>query len=164
MTTTLQKAPKSRIAETEMLDVPSVAEALAEVLTDTYRLVLKSHTYHWNVTGPLFYSLHEMTEAQYTDMFAAADVLAERIRALGELALVNLSNLTAGPGRQNPDASLSAEDMAFDLQADHATLAERMRALVLTAEGAGDPVTADLATERAAFHEKAAWMLRATAS
>jgi|GEM_PF-4031691 len=58
MTTTLQKASKSRIAKTDVLDVPSVAEALAEVLTDTYRLVLKSHTYHWNVTGPLFFSIH----------------------------------------------------------------------------------------------------------
>lgn len=105
-----------------------------------------------------------MTEAQYTDMFAAADVLAERSRALGKPALINLAGLTAAPGKQDPNADLSAEDMVRDLLADHDALEQRMRALVLTAEAAGDPVTADLATERAAFHEKAAWMLRATAS
>lgn len=164
MTTTLQKSPKAHVAVTDKLDIPSVTEALAEVLTDTYRLVLKSHTYHWNVTGPLFFSIHEMTEAHYTDMFAAADVLAERSRALGKPAMINLAGLTAAPGGQDPDANLSAEDMVRDLLADHDALAQRVRALVLTAEAAGDPVTADLATERAAFHEKAAWMLRATAS
>ncbi|ASP22522.1 DNA protection during starvation protein [Antarctobacter heliothermus] len=137
---------------------------MAEVLTDTYRLVLKSRTYHWNVTGPLFYSLHEMTKPLYTDMFAAADVLAERIRALGKPALVNLGSLIAGPSERYPDGSLTADDMGRDLRADHATFAQRMRALVLTAEAAGDPVTADLATERAAFREKTAWMLRATAT
>tara|TARA_R100000750_G_scaffold51309_2_gene36301 strand:- start:3622 stop:4047 length:426 start_codon:yes stop_codon:yes gene_type:complete len=141
-----------------------VAEALAEVQTDTYRLVLKSRTYHWNVTGPLSYSLHEMTEALYTDMFAAGDVLAESIRALGKPALVNLGGLIAGPSERDPDGSLTADDMGRDLRAGHDTLAQRMRALVLTAEAAGDPVTADLATERAAFREKTACMLRATAT
>jgi len=105
-----------------------------------------------------------MIEAQYSDMFAAADMLAERIRALCKPALVSLAGLTAGQGGQDPDVSLSAEDMVRDLQEDHETLAQRMRALVLTAEAAGDPVTADLATERATFREKAAWMLRATAT
>ncbi len=163
MTTTLQKNLKSQITGTDILNIQSVAEALTGVLTDTYRLILKSHTYHWNVTGPLFFSIHEMTEDHYTDMFAAADVLAERIRALDRHAQVSLAGLTAGTGGQDSDANLSAEDMVRDLLADHEALAQKMRALVLSAEAAGDPVTADLATERAAFHEKAAWMLRATA-
>lgn len=142
----------------------SVTDALTEVLTHTYRLVLKSHTYHWNVTGPTFLSVHEMTEAQYTDMFAAADVLAERIRALGKPALVSPAGLATGPDGKELDADLTAEEMVKDLMSDHEDLARRMRALVETAEAADDPVTADLATERTAFHEKAAWMLRATAA
>ena len=146
---------------TDIKNTASVAQALTEGLTDTYRLVLKSHTYHWNVTGPLFYSVHEMTEAHYTDMFAAADVLAERIRALGEPALVSPNGLAAGPDGQDLKADLTADAMVKDLQSDHERLAGKMRALVETAEAAEDPATADLATERAAFHEKAAWMLRA---
>lgn len=164
MTTTLNKSPMSQVTGTDTRNTAPVAEALAGVLTDTYRLVLKSHNYHWNVTGPLFFSIHEMTEEHYTDMFAAADVLAERIRALGKPATFNITDLSAEPGGSDPDPELSAEDMIRDLLADHEALAERMRALVESAEAAGDPVTADLATERAGFHEKAAWMLRATAS
>lgn len=164
MTTTLQKKPSAKHAKADISNTASVTEALSEVLAETYRLVLKSHTCHWNVTGPLFYSIHEMTETQYTEMFAAVDVLAERIRALGKPALVKPAALAAGPDGQDPDAELSAIEMVRDLQSDHERLAQNMRALVETAEAAKDPVTADLATERAAFHEKAAWMLRATAA
>ncbi len=142
-------------------NVGSVTDGLSEVLADTYRLVMKSHVYHWNVTGPLFFSIHEMTEEQYTNMFTAADVLAERIRALGELAVLNPTDTAIG---KDADARLSAKEMAEDLVDDHEHLARRMRTLVETAEAADDPATADLATERAAFHEKAAWMLRATAA
>lgn len=163
MTITLKDTAK-KPATTDVLPIPSATESLSGALTDTYRLVLKSHEAHWNVTGPLFFSIHEMTEEHYTDMFAAADVLAERIRALGKPAHVDLAGQAAGSGIQNPDAGLSAEDMVRELLADHEALAQRMRTLVLAAEASGDPVTADLATERAAFHEKAAWMLRATAS
>lgn len=142
-------------------NVTDVTDALVEVLTDTYRLIQKTHIYHWNVTGPLFYSVHKMTETQYTDMFAASDVLAERIRALGKPAVVRDPGTTSS---KDADASLTAEAMVKDLQADNESLARKMRALVDTAEAAEDPVTADLATERAAFHEKTAWMLRATAA
>ncbi|TNF19755.1 MAG: DNA starvation/stationary phase protection protein [Rhodobacteraceae bacterium] len=162
MVTTLQKSPVNLDAGVDILNSLSLAEAVAGVLTDTYRLVLKSHAYHWNVTGPMFFSVHALTEAQYTEMFAAVDVLAERIRALGKPAMVRLSGLVAGPGGRDPDAGLSAEEMVRDLQADHEALAQRMRALVERAEAVSDPVTADIATTRAAFHEKAAWMLRAT--
>jgi len=164
MTTTTKLNPTFKDAMADISNIASVTDALTEVLTDTYRLVLKSHTYHWNVTGPLFSSIHEMTEGQYTDMFAAADVLAERIRALGKPALVTPTSLAAGPKGKDPGVNMTADAMVKDLLTDHENLAQRMRALVETAEAAGDPVTADLATERAAFHEKAAWMLRATAA
>ncbi len=161
MTISTKKNQTNENTESGISNVGSVAEALSEVLAATYRLVLKSHIYHWNVTGLLFVSIHDMTEEHYTDMFTAADVLAERIRALGKPALISPADLAAGPDAQDPDTSLSAQDMVKDLLSDHEKLAARMRALVGTAEAADDPVTADLATARADFHEKSAWMLRA---
>jgi starvation-inducible DNA-binding protein len=152
------------ITTLEATKFATVTNILADALADTYRLVLKSHIYHWNVTGPLFVSLHAMTEEHYTDMFTAADVLAERIRALGKPATISVADLTAGPEAREADASLTAEEMIRDLLSDHEALAARMRALVVAAETADDPVTADLATTRADFHEKAAWMLRALAA
>mgnify|MGYP000710594413 FL=1 len=136
-----------------------VAESLAEVLNDTYALVIKSHTYHWNVTGPLFNAVHTLTEEQYTDMFAAADVIAERIRALGKLASVNVIDTD-----KSASGDLDGVAMLKDLVADHEKLAARMSALVKLAEDENDAVSADLATERAGFHEKAAWMLRSLAA
>ena len=159
MTAAMKQTTETRDTTSNISNIASVTDALTEVLAGTYRLVLKSHIYHWNVTGPLFVSLHDMTEAHYSDMFTAADVLAERIRALGKPALVSLA--TDG---QEADASLAADGMIKDLLSDHENLAARMRALVGTAEAADDPVTADLATARADFHEKAAWMLRALAA
>ncbi|WP_099826913.1 Dps family protein [Oceaniglobus indicus] len=160
-TTALNIEP--RIAPSALANDAAVTEALARVLADTYRLVLKSHIYHWNVTGPLFVAVHDLTQDHYTDMFAAADMLAERMRALGKLAQIDPTDLLAAPDGRNADATLSAKDMIGDLLADHETLAARMRALVAAVEAADDPVTADLATTRADFHEKAAWMLRALA-
>lgn len=136
-----------------------VAESLAEVLNDTYALVIKSHTYHWNVTGPLFNAVHTLTEEQYTDMFAAADVIAERIRALGKLAAVNVIDTD-----KSASGDLDGVAMLKDLVADHEKLAARMSALIKLAEDENDAVSADLATERAGFHEKAAWMLRSLAA
>lgn len=136
-----------------------VAESLAEVLNDTYALVIKSHTYHWNVTGPLFNAVHTLTEEQYTDMFAAADVIAERIRALGKLASVNVIDTD-----KSASGDLDGVAMLKDLVADHEKLAARMSALIKLAEDENDAVSADLATERAGFHEKAAWMLRSLAA
>lgn len=145
-------------------NVKTVVEGLSDVLAETYRLVLKTHIYHWNVTGPHFRSVHLLTEEHYTEMFGAVDVLAERIRALDKPAVVAPQAFKAGPDSAEPDASQSAQDMVAELQGEHERLAAKMRALVETAEEAKDPATADLATARAAFHEKAAWMLRATAA
>jgi starvation-inducible DNA-binding protein len=160
MTTASSQTTSTGDSMSHISNIASVTDALTEVLADTYRLVLKSHIYHWNVTGPLFVPLHDMTEEHYTDMFTAADVLAERIRALGKPATISPARL----GQKGADASLAADAMIRDLLSDHENLAARLRALVGTAEAADDPVTADLATARADFHEKAAWMLRAMAA
>ena len=156
---------QDEVASTEppyVYDTAAVANKLAEVLGDTYQLVLKTQLCHWNVTGPLFYSVREMTEAHYTDMFAASDALAERIRALDRPAQIDPAVLF-GQLVGSQRAEMTAIQMVECLVLDHKRLAARLRALVETAECAGDPVTADLATARGTFHERAAWMLGATA-
>ncbi|MEP1389316.1 MAG: DNA starvation/stationary phase protection protein [Yoonia sp.] len=152
----------------EETDVPSgvrnqdaLAEAISGVLADTYRLTFKTHAYHWNVEGPLFYSVHNLTEGQYENLFGAADELAERIRALGKMAPTQMSAIMDGSVVQDRDGALSAGEMCEDLAGDHARIAHRLHALIKIAGDNNDPVTEDLATERSAFHEKAAWMLRA---
>ncbi|MCK8462909.1 DNA starvation/stationary phase protection protein [Aliiroseovarius sp. S1339] len=159
MTTTLKQTAMTDTPKPDIRNAKPVVDALAEVLNDTYALIIKTHTYHWNVTGPLFFAVHSLTEEQYDEMFAAADVIAERIRALGQLASVKVSDTD-----KSANEALSAVQMINDLLADHETLTERARALVEIAEAENDPATADLATERAAFHEKTAWMLRSLAA
>ncbi|SNT22929.1 Dps family protein [Tropicimonas sediminicola] len=141
-----------------------IAEGLADVLSDTYALVLKTHAYHWNVEGPLFYALHNLTEGQYGELFAATDELAERIRALGHLAPMTISEIIGTSVIKDVKGKPSAGDMAKDLASDHERVARRLRALVELAESNNDPVTGDLAIARAAFHEKSAWMLRSIAA
>lgn len=163
MTNALKVIPSEDSVSTGVRETPAIAEALGDVLADTYRLVFKSHAYHWNVEGPLFYSVHNLTEEHYEDLFKAADELAERIRALGHLAPTSMANITGRSVIEDKDGTLSAEDMLVDLAQDHERLAKRFHAVVRLVEGKADPVTEDLATERSAFHEKAAWMLRALA-
>ncbi len=139
----------------------TIAEGLADVLADTYRLTFKTHAYHWNVEGPLFYSVHNLTEGQYEDMFAAADELAERIRALGRLAPMTMGQIIEHSVIEDTETSPSAGEMCALLAQDHERVAQRMHALIQIAGEQKDPVTEDLATARSAFHEKAAWMLKA---
>lgn len=150
--------------ESGVRDTKAVAQALSDVLADTYRLMFKTHSYHWNVTGPLFYPIHKMTEEQYSNLFAASDEIAERIRALGHLAPQQLATLEKNSVVKDMDGTPSARAMVEDLAEDHQRVAHRLHALVELADEHGDPVTEDLATERSAFHEEAAWMLRATAA
>lgn len=164
MTDTLKVVPENDAVETGVRDADSTAEGIADVLADTYRLIFKTHAYHWNVTGPAFYSIHKLTEEQYEDMFAAADILAERIRALGVLAPTRMSDIMARSRVEDLDAPPSAGDMVADLASDHEALAHRFHALIQMVDGRNDPVTEDLATERSSFHEKAAWMLKAIAA
>jgi len=149
---------------TGVRDVEGIASGLADVLADTYRLIFETHAYHWNVTGPAFYSIHKLTEEQYEDMFEAADELAERIRALGQLAPMKMDDILKRSKIEDLDKTPTAQEMIEDLAKDHESIAHRLHALVDLVEGRKDPVTEDLATERSAFHEQAAWMLRALAA
>ncbi|MGR3501844.1 Dps family protein [Pseudaestuariivita sp.] len=157
----LSVMPSNEDVNTGVRDVEGIADGLADVLADTYRLIFKTHAYHWNVEGPLFVSLHTLTEEQYEEMFQAADVLAERIRALGRLAPMSMADIVSRSNIEDRGDRPSAGDMIADLASDHERVAHRMHALVKLSGSHEDPVTEDLATERAAFHEKAAWMLRA---
>ncbi|MEM9734487.1 MAG: DNA starvation/stationary phase protection protein [Pseudomonadota bacterium] len=136
-----------------------ISHGLSHVLADTYSLLIKTHIYHWNVVGPLFYSLHQMMEEQYNDLFEATDVLAERVRALGFLAPVGMKAPASGLGEPGTKR-LSAEDMVKDLIADHEEIVRKMRDTAEEAAERKDIVTEDLLVERLSVHEKNLWMLR----
>lgn len=163
MTDALKVVPTEDPVSTGVRNTETLAAALGNVLADTYRLVFKTHAYHWNIEGPLFFSVHNLTEEHYQDLFAAADDLAERIRALGHLAPSRLEEIVSLSRVKDLDGRPSAADMLEDLAADHERLAHRLHALIELAGQHKDPVTEDLATGRSAFHEKAAWMLRSLA-
>ncbi|RLJ51655.1 starvation-inducible DNA-binding protein [Litoreibacter meonggei] len=139
----------------------TIATGLSQVLADTYRLTFKTHAFHWNVEGPLFYSIHNLTEAQYEDMFAAADKLAERIRAVGQMAPMAMEEIIEKSVVKDDNKSPTAGEMCAILADDHERVAHRLHALIEIAGEQNDPVTEDLATARSAFHEQAAWMWRA---
>ncbi len=139
----------------------TVASGLRDILADTYRLTFKTHAVHWNIEGPLFYSVHKLTEEQYENMFAAADTLAERMRALGQMAPMSMAEIVANSVIEDSDTSATAKEMCETLAHDHERLAHRLHALITIAGEHNDPVTEDLATARSAFHEQAVWMLRA---
>ncbi len=164
MADVLRTTPSEVETEAGVRDTKAVAEGLADVLADTYRLMFKTHSYHWNVTGPLFYPIHKMTEEQYSNLFEASDTIAERIRALGHLAPLQFASLEKRSVVKDVGETPSAREMIEDLAEDHERTAHRLHALVELAGEHGDPVTDDLATARSAFHEEAAWMLRATAA
>ena len=143
-------------------DRTQVAAQLAKMLADGYAVYLKTHGYHWNVRGPEFFALHNLLEQQYREQWEALDLIAERIRGLGELApqgygaFANLTSIKDG------DPEKSAPAMLEELMRDHETVIATARQVLLTAQEDGDDVTVDLMTQRLAAHEKAAWMLRAT--
>lgn len=141
-----------------------IVDGLAHLLADTYTLYLKTHAYHWNVTGPMFRSLHLMFEEEYVELWNAVDVIAERIRSLGELAPGSYQELAELATIADEAGAPEALEMVRKLAAGHETAAQTARSVVETAEAAGDVATADMATERVEVHEKTAWMLRATAS
>lgn len=141
-----------------------VADKLVMVLADTYTLMVKSHVYHWNVVGPLFVPLHELTETHYRDLFEAADRIAERIRALGSPAPLSFENLLPQADVSEETTERSATGMVKQLIADHERTSKRLRDVAIDADEADDLVSTDLLTARLAFHEKAVWMLRAIIS
>ena len=142
-------------------DQASVAEALSQLLADSYTLYLKTHNYHWNVTGPHFGALHTLFEAQYTDLAQAVDSVAERIRALGHRAPGSYAEFSART--EIAEATIEptkAMEMVAKLASDHQALARAAARVVSVASAAADQPTAGLATTRQEVHEKAAWMLR----
>lgn len=141
-----------------------VAEGLSRILADTYVLYAKTHAYHWNVTGPMFQSLHTMFEEQYQQLFAALDELAERIRALGVLAPSGLGTYQSLAGLKDDPSNPDAVSMVRNLQHDHEAVIRELRKVIATAADAGDEGTADMLTARMEEHEKTAWMLRSMAA
>ena len=137
-----------------------ITEGLSRLLADTYTLYLKTHNYHWNVTGPMFQTLHLMFETHYTELAVAVDDIAERIRALGERApgsYLEFSKLTSIPEDKEVP---KARDMIANLLTAHETLLRTARNAFPKAEKGGDEATVDLLTQRIQLHEKTAWMLR----
>lgn len=139
----------------------SVARAVACVMSDTYILYLKTQNFHWNVTGPLFTNLHAMFESQYKALAEAIDELAERIRALGESAPGAYQIYSKLSTLQEETGVPSSEAMIAQLLEDHETIVRHLRESFDIIDEAGDEATADLFTQRLAYHEKTAWMLRA---
>jgi starvation-inducible DNA-binding protein len=137
-----------------------VAEALSRLLADSYTLYLKTHNFHWNVTGPMFTTLHTLFETQYNEYALAVDEIAERIRALGCPAPGTYTEFAQLAKVKEAKGVPKATAMIQQLVADQATVAESARAVVAAAEAAGDAASADLATRRIDVHEKNAWMLR----
>ncbi|PZP84493.1 MAG: DNA starvation/stationary phase protection protein [Azospirillum brasilense] len=137
-----------------------VTDALKGILADTYSLQLKTQNYHWNVEGGLFRSLHLMFEEQYNELFAAVDVVAERIRALGEKAPGSYSEFAKLTKIKEAKAEADDFEMVKDLHQSNLQLSENLKKALEKAEKADDAATADLFTQRIAVHDKAAWMLR----
>ena len=146
------------IGEKERADISA---GLSRLLADTYTLYLTTHNFHWNVTGPMFNSLHAMFMAQYTELWNAVDPIAERIRSLGFAApgsyaqFGNLSSL-----KDAPSVPPKAMDMVRILVEGHEAVARTARAVFPLADAASDEPTADLLTQRLTVHEQTAWMLR----
>lgn len=149
----------------EMTDTAreEIAEGLSRLLADTYTLYLKTQGFHWNVTGPMFWSLHDMFEEEYVELREAVDEIAERIRALGHPAPASYAEFsTLGSVADEQGETGDGLDMVRRLLDGHETAIGTARAVVEAAEEAGDYATADMATERIQSHEKTAWMLRST--
>ena len=138
------------------------AKALTVLLGETYALYVKTHGYHWNVTGPRFNSLHAMFETQYRELWEALDVIAERIRALGHFAPGSTDEMLAEATIKPDNAIPDADAMIANLARGHEAVSRAAKRGIEIAGEAGDSVTEDLMTQRADIAEKTAWMLRAS--
>jgi starvation-inducible DNA-binding protein len=161
------KKAKKAVPGPEALDLgipaeklAAITEGLSRLLADTYTLYLKTHNYHWNVTGPQFNTLHQMFMTQYTELGLAVDEIAERIRALGSFAPGSYTAFAKLSTIKEANGVPSADEMVADLAADQATIVRTARSVFPHADAASDEPTADLLTQRMQVHEKAAWMLR----
>ncbi len=138
-----------------------VADELSVLLAETYTLYLKTHNYHWNVTGPMFHGLHTMFEVQYTELALAVDTIAERIRALGSFAPGSYTAYARLSQVKDDETVPPAKNMLANLAADHRLVAERANKVMKLAARHEDEGTAALASGRIEIHEKTAWMLSA---
>ena len=136
-----------------------VVKSLRQVVADTYALIGQTHICHWNVRGPAFFSLHIAFEEQYTEMFAAVDEIAERIRAVGSLAPGGLANLAKMAGIEEIKEDASSDEMVEHLTKSHEKLLTDLKAARDTASEANDSETEDLMIARIQVHQKTRWML-----
>jgi starvation-inducible DNA-binding protein len=139
----------------------AIASKLAELLADTSMLFLKTQGVHWNVAGPTFFGIHKLTEEQYENLHLAIDEIAERIRSIGREAPATPSAYADLTKLGELDTSKSAAEMVRTLIDDNETIARSIRSAIPVCEDRDDYVSADLLTQRLAWHEKADWMLRA---
>ena len=138
-----------------------VAEQLSKLQAESYTLYLKTHKYHWNVTGPMFHSLHLLFEQQYTELALAVDTIAERIRALGWKAPGSYAEFAKLSTVKDAVGDPSASDMIRELTEDHRTVAEQANQVLKLAGEHEDEGSSTVASDRIEIHEKAAWMLSA---
>lgn len=142
------------------MDITATVTALEKLLADSYTLYLKTHNYHWNVTGPMFTTLHTLFEQQYTELALAVDEIAERIRTLGAKAPGSYAEFVALASVADPSGAPNATEMIETLVADQAIVGDTARAVITAANDAADDATADLGIRRLDVHQKNAWMLR----
>jgi starvation-inducible DNA-binding protein len=138
-----------------------IVEALSRLLADSYTLYLKTHNYHWNVTGPMFTTLHTLFETEYTELALAVDEIAERIRAVGAYAPGSYTEFAKLSSIKEETGHPEAKQMIANLVADQRTVASSARRVIEVAEAARDQASTDLGTRRVEVHEKNAWMLQA---
>jgi len=138
----------------------AIADGLSRLMADTHMLYLKTRNFHWNVTGPMFNTLHDMFEQQYVELETAVDDIAERIRALGLPAPGSYAQFAKLTDIKEETGTPTAEEMIGQLVKDQETVARTARQVFPTADAASDEPTADLLTQRMQIHEKTAWMLR----
>lgn len=141
-------------------DRKKIAEGLSHLLADTYTLYLKTHYFHWNVTGPMFNTLHLMFETQYNELALAVDLVAERIRSLDVYAPGTYSQFAKLTSIDEADGVPKATDMIKELVVGHEAVVRTARSIFPVVEKASDEASADLLTQRLQLHEKTAWMLR----
>ncbi|XOT94197.1 Dps family protein, partial [Alcaligenes pakistanensis] len=141
-------------------DRAAVVKELSKVLADSYTVYLMTHNFHWNVTGPMFKTLHELFMTQYTELWQALDDIAERIRALGHYAPGTYAEFQKLSSITQPASVPNATTMIELLVKGNEALARTARAAFDRADSADDQPTADLLTQRLDVHEKNAWMLR----
>jgi starvation-inducible DNA-binding protein len=141
-------------------DRKKIVDGLSRLLADTYTLYLKTHSFHWNVTGPMFNTLHLMFMDQYSELALAVDLVAERIRSLGHAAPGSYAQYAKLTSIAEATTVPVAEDMIRELVRGHETVARTARGVFPVAEKASDESTCDLLTQRLQIHEKTAWMLR----